>query len=58
MKREPNAVGKTLAELSEMPKSKIAQLLAHATNILKDSGADHVIDTIRDLPDLVSQLER
>ena len=53
-----NAVGKTQAELSQMPEAKIAQLRAHATNILKDAGADHVIDTISDLPDLVSKLER
>ncbi|MFT6223080.1 MAG: hypothetical protein ACJA1F_000918 [Paracoccaceae bacterium] len=28
----------------------------HATQLPKDAGADHVIDTIRDLPELVTQL--
>jgi phosphonoacetaldehyde hydrolase len=52
-----NAVGKTQEELAMMSDSEIATLRDHATQLLKDAGADHVIDTIRDLPELVTQLE-
>jgi phosphonoacetaldehyde hydrolase len=52
-----NAVGKTLDELGAMSAPEIATLRDHATRLLKNAGADHVIDTIRDLPDLVTQLE-
>ena len=52
-----NAVGKTQEELAMMSDSEIATLRGHATQLLKDAGADHVIDTIRDLPELVTQLE-
>jgi phosphonoacetaldehyde hydrolase len=51
-----NAVGKTLEELAMMSDSEIATLRDHATQLPKDAGADHVIDTIRDLPELVTQL--
>ena len=52
-----NAVGKTQEELAMMSDSEIAILRDHATQLLKDAGADHVIDSIRDLPELVTQLE-
>ena len=52
-----NAVGKTLEELARMPEQEIAVLRDRATAMLKDAGADHVIDTIRDLPNLVTRLE-
>lgn len=52
-----NAVGKTLEELAVMSEAEIAVLRDHATRLLKDAGADHVIDSIRDLPQLVTQLE-
>ena len=52
-----NAVGKTLEELARMPEQEIAVLRYRATALLKDAGADHVIDTIRDLPNLVTRLE-
>jgi len=52
-----NAVGKTLAELSAMSDAEIAPLRAHATEVLHKACADHVIDTIRDLPELVSRLD-
>jgi phosphonoacetaldehyde hydrolase len=52
-----NAVGKTLEELAVLSESEIATLRDHAKRLLKDAGADHVIDTIRDLPELVTQLE-
>ena len=40
-----------------MPEKEIAVLRSRATALLKDAGADHVIDTIRDLPNLVTRLE-
>lgn len=52
-----NAVGKTLDELVGMSEEEIAVLRHSATVPLKDAGADHVIDTIRYLPELVAQLE-
>jgi phosphonoacetaldehyde hydrolase len=52
-----NAVGKTLEELAVMSEAEIAVLRDHATRLLKDAGADHVIDSIRDVPQLVTQLE-
>ena len=52
-----NAVGKTLEELARMPEREIAVLRDRATAMLKDAGADHVIDTIQDLPNLVTRLE-
>jgi phosphonoacetaldehyde hydrolase len=52
-----NAVGKTQEELAMMSDSEIATLRDNATQQLKDAGADHVIDTIRELPELVTQLE-
>ena len=52
-----NAVGKTVQELARMPEKEIAVLRSRATALLKDAGADHVIDTIRDLPNLVARLE-
>ena len=52
-----NAVGKTLEELARMPEQEIAVLRDRATAMLKDAGADHVIDTIRDLPNLVTRFE-
>ena len=52
-----NAVGKTVQELARMPEKEIAVLRSRATALLKDAGADHVIDTIRDLPNLVTRLE-
>lgn len=52
-----NAVGKTVEELAAMSETDIAPLRAHATQILKDAGADHVIDTIADLPALIRKLD-
>ncbi|WP_103761773.1 phosphonoacetaldehyde hydrolase [Roseovarius confluentis] len=51
-----NAVGKTPEELAALTEAEIEPLRAHATAILKDAGADHVIDTVADLPALVRRL--
>lgn len=52
-----NAVGKTPDELAAMTEAEIDPLRAHATQLLKAAGADHVIDTIADLPALIETLE-
>lgn len=52
-----NAVGKTPDELAALSEAEIAPLRATATDLLKAAGADHVIDTIADLPALVERLE-
>jgi phosphonoacetaldehyde hydrolase len=51
-----NAVGKTPEELAQLSEDEIAALRAHATKILKDAGADYVIDSVADLPALVREL--
>jgi phosphonoacetaldehyde hydrolase len=52
-----NAVGKTLDELEQMDPTEIDVLRQAATKILKEAGADHVIDTVADLPALIDTLE-
>jgi len=52
-----NAVGKTLEDLAAMDPAEVDLLRQTATGILKDAGADHVIDTIADLPSLIDRLE-
>ncbi len=52
-----NAVGKTPEALAALSEDEIEALRAHATRILKAAGADHVIDTVADLPDLVRRLD-
>lgn len=51
-----NAVGKTPEELAALSEEEIEPLRAHATKILKEAGADHVIDTVADLPALLRSL--
>src|SRR5262245_18396198 len=52
-----NAVGKTPDELAALSPAEVAPLRAHATALLKGAGADHVIDTVADLPALIEQLD-
>lgn len=51
-----NAVGKTPDELAAMTPDAVNALRDAATAILKAAGADHVIDTVADLPALVREL--
>ncbi|MEO1066793.1 MAG: phosphonoacetaldehyde hydrolase [Pseudomonadota bacterium] len=51
-----NYVGKTPAELAAMSADEIAPLRDHAAAKLKSAGADHVIDTIADLPALIEKI--
>ena len=52
-----NYVGKTPEELAVLPQSEIDLLRQYATNRLTASGADHVIDTVADLPALLDKLD-
>jgi phosphonoacetaldehyde hydrolase len=52
-----NAVGKTPEELAAMAEDEVAPLRGRATALLKAAGADHVIDTVADLPALIERLE-
>lgn len=51
-----NDVGKTIDELNAMSAAEIAPLRDAATARLKAAGADHVIDTVADLPALIETL--
>lgn len=51
-----NFVGKTPEELAEMSEDEIEVLRQAATKVLKEGGADHVIDSVADLPALLASL--
>ena len=51
-----NIVGLTAEDLAATPPAEVARLRAMATRRLKAAGADHVIDTIADLPALIERL--
>lgn len=51
-----NLVGKTFDELAALSDDEIDALRQHATRVLKEAGADHVIDTVADLPALLERL--
>ena len=52
-----NAVGKTPDELKAMSASEVDVLRQAAAAKLRAAGADHIIDTIADLPALIDRLE-
>jgi phosphonoacetaldehyde hydrolase len=52
-----NAVGKTADELAALSETEIAPLRLRAAALLMAAGADHVIDTVADLPALIDKLE-
>lgn len=52
-----NYAGKTPDELAALPDAEVDALRQHATLKLKEAGADHVIDTVADLPALIEKLE-
>ena len=51
-----NFVGKTPEELALMPRDEVDALREAATRMLHEGGADHVIDTVADLPALIERL--
>jgi len=52
-----NYAGKTPEELAVLPDTDVEAIRLHATQKLKEAGADFVIDTVADLPALLDQLE-
>lgn len=52
-----NYAGKTPAELADLSEAEVDALRRHATAKLKGAGADHVIDTVADLPALIEKLD-
>lgn len=52
-----NHVGMTPDELAALPAGRVDDLRASAGTMLRAAGADHVIDTVADLPALVARLE-
>ena len=51
-----NYAGKTPDELFKMDEMALNELRNHAAEKLLDAGADHVIDTVADLPQLIFEL--
>ncbi len=50
-----NAVGLSVEALATLPAAEVDSLRRKAGKILLDAGADHVIDTIADLPSLMAR---
>jgi phosphonoacetaldehyde hydrolase len=53
-----NIVGRTTQELAELPTADVQTLRAKATEVLRAAGAQHIIDTVADLPDLLIRLDQ
>lgn len=51
-----NAVGHSPAELAALPAAEVQRLRGQAADHLRAAGADHVIDTVADLPALIERL--
>jgi len=52
-----NHAGRTPAELAALPADEVAALRQSAGERLRAAGADHIIDTVADLPALVDRLD-
>jgi phosphonoacetaldehyde hydrolase len=52
-----NAVGRMPEELAALPAAEIDALRTDAARDLRAAGADHVIDTVADLPSLIARLD-
>ena len=52
-----NIVGRTPQELAALSAEEIQDLRMQATEVLRAAGAQHVIDTVADLPDLLIRLD-
>lgn len=52
-----NEAGLTPEDLAALPQPERAALRARVTALLKAAGADHVIDSVADLPALIERLE-
>jgi phosphonoacetaldehyde hydrolase len=53
-----NDAGLTLEQFTSLSKADRASIRARVGAKLKAAGADHVIDTIADLPALLDEIER
>ena len=53
-----NFVGKTPDELAHCTEAELDAYRAGASEVLRAAGADHMIDTVADLPALIERLER
>lgn len=53
-----NIVGRTPQELAVLPAEEVQALRAQATEVMRAAGAQHVIDTVADLPDLLIRLDQ
>lgn len=51
-----NYVGRTPDELAALPAVEVSRLRDAATARLRAAGADHVVDTVADLPELIRKL--
>ncbi|GGD47525.1 phosphonoacetaldehyde hydrolase [Sinisalibacter lacisalsi] len=52
-----NHVGLTVDELAALPEAEVDRLRRRAAEALRAAGADHVIDTVADLPALLERLD-
>ncbi|AXC49456.1 phosphonoacetaldehyde hydrolase [Paracoccus suum] len=52
-----NEAALSASELAALPAAERDALRAKATAVLRDAGADHVIDTVADLPALIERIE-
>ncbi len=52
-----NIVGRTPQKLAALSAEELQTLRAEATEVLRTAGAQHVIDTVADLPELLIQLD-
>ncbi len=53
-----NYAGKTIDELAKLSDTEISKLRIEAAARLRQGGADHIIDTVADLPGLLETIER
>ena len=52
-----NHVGRTPEELAALPTAEVDALREHAAGRLRAAGAEHLIDTVADLPTLLERLD-
>jgi phosphonoacetaldehyde hydrolase len=52
-----NALGLTEAEIAELPPGELEQRLAVIDQQFREAGADHLVRTVAELPELLDRLE-
>lgn len=53
-----NTVGRTPAELAQLDAAEVDTLRDQAGALLREAGADYVIDTVADLPAVIDQIDQ